>query len=151
VLKDSLPLNTVTAAGAVTTPGVFAIVNQDGTINAANNPAPAGSTLIVFMTGAGLMQPQVETGSIGKGQSRIAAKLSMSLRGFVAGKAIVVPLEIAYAGDAPTSVQGLVQINARMPGVLPDVAPGASSFLDIAMGESDVVSVPVRFTPQASI
>ena len=147
VLKDNVPLNTMTTAGAVTTPGAFAIVNPNGAINSSDNPAGPGSTLAVFMTGAGLMQPQPETGSIGRADTRIAANVSVALRAFVLGKLVVVPLEIAYAGDAPISVQGLVQINARLPDALPNTLPSASAFLDIKIGDADVVSIPVHFTP----
>jgi uncharacterized protein (TIGR03437 family) len=93
------------------------------------------------------MQPPPETGSIGKGNRGIAAKVSVALRAFVLGKAIVTPLEIAYAGDAPDAVEGLVQINVRLPDVLPDSLPTASAFLDFSVGTADVYSVRVWLTP----
>jgi uncharacterized protein (TIGR03437 family) len=106
---------------------------------------------MAFLTGAGLMQPLPETGSIGKGNNkgnkRIAANVSVTLRAFVLGKAIVTPLEIAYAGDAPDAVQGLVQINVRLPDVLPNSLPTASAFLDFSVGTADVYSVRVWLTP----
>jgi uncharacterized protein (TIGR03437 family) len=147
VVKDDVPLNTMTTKAVATLPGIFGIVNPNGAINDANHPAPPGSTLMIFLTGAGLMQPMAETGSIGKGDSRIAANVSVALRAFVAGKATVVPLEIAYSGDAPGAVQGLAQINARLPDALPNTLPSASSFLDIRIGDADTVSIPVHFTP----
>ncbi len=147
VVKENSPLNVVTAAAVATMPGAFAIVNPNGTINGLDNPATPGSVLAIFMTGAGVMQPPAETGSIGKGDSRIAANVSVTIRAFIAGKATAIPLEIVYAGDAPGAVQGLIQINAALPGTLPDVAPNASSLLDVRIGDAEVVSVPVRFTP----
>lgn len=38
--------------------------NQDGTQNSATNPAPAGSTITLFLTGAGATSPEVAPGSI---------------------------------------------------------------------------------------
>ena len=135
VVKDNLSLNTITTPAVATSPGAFAIVNPNGAINDPDHPGGPGSTLTAFLTGAGLMQPLPETGSIGKGNKRIAANVSVTLRAFVGGKAIVIPLEIAYAGDAPDAVQGLVQINVRLPDVLPNSLPSASAFLDFSVGD----------------
>ena len=147
VLKDKAPLNTMSAAAVDTMPAGFAIVNPNGAINDGDHPAAPGNVLALFMTGAGLLQPAPETGSIGKAESRIAASVSVSLRAFVAGKAVMIPLAIEYAGDAPGAVQGLVQINARLPDVLPDILPSANSLIDITIG-GEVVSMPVRIGPQ---
>jgi uncharacterized protein (TIGR03437 family) len=146
VLKDNVPLNTMSAAAVDTMPAGFAIVNPNGAINDGDHPAAPGNVLALFMTGAGLMQPAQQTGSIGKAESRIAASVFVSLRALVAGKAVVIPLAIEYAGDAPGAVQGLVQINARLPDVLPDILASASSLLEVTTG-GEVVSMPVRFRP----
>ncbi len=147
VVKDATALNTIRATAAAATPGVFAIVNPDGTINDPDHPAPKGSTLAVFLTGVGLMQPVAETGSIGKGNTRIAASVSATLRAFVTGTQSVIPLEIAYAGDAPAAVQGFAQVNVRLPDVLPNALPTALKSVDIKVGDAAAVSVPVWFTP----
>jgi uncharacterized protein (TIGR03437 family) len=147
VVKDNVSLNTITTPAVATSPAVFAIVNPNGSINDADHPGRPGSTLAVFLTGAGLMQPLPETGSIGKGNRGIAANVSVTLRAFVGGKATAIPLEIAYAGDAPGAVQGLVQINVRLPDGLPNTLPSASAFLDFSVGTADIVSVRVWFTP----
>jgi len=62
--------NMVTAA---VSPGLFtlnqsgtgqaAVVNQDGTINGPNNPAPAGSTIVLYGTGQGQVSPAVADGT----------------------------------------------------------------------------------------
>ena len=147
VLKDSLPLNAITTPAVATSPGVFAILNPNGAINDADHRAGPGSTLVAFLTGAGSMQPSAETGSIGAGNTRIAANVSVTLRAPAGGKTNIIPLEVAYAGDAPNAVQGLVQINLRLPDVLPNTLPSASAFLDFSMGDADVLSVQVWFTP----
>ncbi|MBK7928527.1 MAG: hypothetical protein IPJ98_13865 [Bryobacterales bacterium] len=51
------PTNTITLAVAPSSPGVFAITNQNGSVNASNNPAAPGSVLIVYGTGEGQTSP----------------------------------------------------------------------------------------------
>ena len=43
-------------------PGIFVAVNQDGTTNNQANPAPKGSYVTLYATGAGLVDPPVPTG-----------------------------------------------------------------------------------------
>jgi uncharacterized protein (TIGR03437 family) len=46
-----------------TGPGIFVMLNQDGTLNSANHPAPPGSTVLVFATGLGPTEPSLATGA----------------------------------------------------------------------------------------
>jgi uncharacterized protein (TIGR03437 family) len=100
----------------------FAILNQDRALNSQNNPAAAGSVVSAFGTGAGLMMPLPRTGSIGSGDSMIAAPVSIYF--MIPGRLFgppptAIPAEVIYAGDAPGQVEGVFQINFRIPIGLP--------------------------------
>jgi len=88
--------------------GHVAAINEDGTPNSAENPAPRGSIVTLFATGEGPTEPASEEG-------RPAAPplprpiLPVQL---VIG---VHPAEMLFAGSAPGLV-GVLQINARIPG-----------------------------------
>jgi uncharacterized protein (TIGR03437 family) len=76
---------------AAANPGVFAgaILNQDNSVNSAENPAEAGSVVQVFLTG------------LGEG----GATVRVHDRAFS---------EALYAGSAPGLI-GVQQVNARIP------------------------------------
>src|SRR5262249_7711103 len=57
-----------------TAPGIFslsmtgtgqgAILNQDATVNGANNAAARGSVIVIYATGEGVLNPAAQTGSV---------------------------------------------------------------------------------------
>jgi uncharacterized protein (TIGR03437 family) len=104
-------------------PGVFttqaaqaAAINEDLTLNSPRNPAPAGSVVALFLTGAGLTEPPLEDGVPAAPPS---PPLALGIQVSVAG----VPAEVLYAGAAP-GLAGLAQVNIRIPEVAPsDAAP----------------------------
>jgi uncharacterized protein (TIGR03437 family) len=49
-------------------------LNPDGTLNAASNPAPTGSSVTVFLTGAGVADPACPLGSVASGASTVTAQ-----------------------------------------------------------------------------
>jgi uncharacterized protein (TIGR03437 family) len=83
-------------AGAVGS-GQGAIVNETGTVNGAEAPAERGSTVAIYLTGAGVTD---EAGMI-------VASVAVRVGGLEA--------EVRYAGVAPGSITGLYQINAVVP------------------------------------
>jgi len=106
--SDMPPLHTTVVDAA---PGVFsgpsgaAAINQDGTINSKEHPAERHSVVSIFLTGAGLMTPMPADGTVPKlPYSKIVLPV------LIDGDA-----EILYAGDAPGLVEGVVQINFRLP------------------------------------
>ena len=106
--SDMPPLQTTVVESA---PGVFlgpsgaAAINQDGTINSKDHRAARHSVVSIFLTGAGLMTPVPADGTVPK-----LPYAKIALRVLIDGDA-----EILYAGDAPSLVEGLVQINFRLP------------------------------------
>jgi trimeric autotransporter adhesin len=110
-----------------TSPGIFTVTqNGNGqgailnnelhstivTANNADNPAPKGSVISIFATGAGLLNQIVPDGSVflvvveppGYVPS---AKVSVTIGGQ--------PAQIQYAGLAPFLVAGMIQVNALVP------------------------------------
>ena len=105
-----------TAPGIFTSPatgvGQMAAVNQDGTANAAGNPAGRGSTITFYATGAGQTNPVGVDGSIpGKTLPMPVAPVSVTIGG--------APALVTYAGDAPGYPEGLMQVNAVIPSTIP--------------------------------
>lgn len=111
---------TFMAAVANTAPGIFsanqtgngqgAILNSNLGANSANNPAPAGSVVSLYATGEGVLTPPVATGSMSGPSLPLpvpVAHVSVTIDGE--------PADISYAGEAPTLVSGVLQINAKIP------------------------------------
>jgi uncharacterized protein (TIGR03437 family) len=89
--------------------GPGAILNQDGSLNSAANPAARGSVVVLYGTGAGQTNPAGEDGMVSVGSPLPTPILPVSI--FIDGQ----PAEVLYAGAAPEMVQGVIQINARVP------------------------------------
>jgi uncharacterized protein (TIGR03437 family) len=100
-------------------PGVFSadgsgsgqglIMNQDGTLNSAGNPAPVGSVIVLYATGAGLLSPAGQDGAVVTADSLPRVILGVSAE--VGGQ----PAEVQYAGGGPGIVEGIIQVNLRIP------------------------------------
>ena len=87
--------------------GQGAILNADGTVNGPENPAPEGSTIAIWGTGAGLMIPPVSDG-------QIITPPSPSLRSGLTALINGVNQEVTYAGAAPGLVAGVFQVNVKI-------------------------------------
>ncbi len=97
--------------------GQGAILNQDGTVNSATNPAAPGSVISIFGTGAGLIDPLPDDGEIIQDTSHLTRlPVTVIFSGPATG-------EVLYAGAAPTLVAGAIQINVRLPETFPEFAP----------------------------
>jgi uncharacterized protein (TIGR03437 family) len=92
----------------------LAAVNQDGTVNSVDNPAPTGSIVSVFASGAGILSPPLPTGGINPippaGQ---LSTLPYLLEGCAGCSAIL------YLGSAPGLSTGVQQINLQIPADVP--------------------------------
>jgi uncharacterized protein (TIGR03437 family) len=87
--------------------GNAVVVNQDGTINSDQNPAPRGSIVVLYATGEGQTSPAGVTGQAAAAPfPGPVLKVSLTMAG--------VPANILFAGEAPGFV-GLMQINAQVP------------------------------------
>jgi uncharacterized protein (TIGR03437 family) len=110
---------TVTAAA----PGIVVfgtnravVVNQDGTVNTAENPAQRGSVVTVYMTGQGAVTPTVAAGAASPGDPLAlpAAPATARIGSMEAA--------IRFIGLTPGGV-GLLQANLEVPNVDPGTYP----------------------------
>ena len=127
VTHDSDPSTAFQAPTLATTPAIFAsspdasgqgaILNRDPTggattLNSAANPAPKGSTIVIFAAGAGRLNQTPQDGAIltsvldPPGYVPLAT-LSLTIGGQ--------PATVLYAGAAPNQVAGVLQVNAVVP------------------------------------
>ena len=93
--------------------GQGAILNQDGSVNSASNPAARGSVIQIFGTGGGQTKPAFGDGLIVSGTAPLAF-------GTVVYFAFT-PANVTYSGAAPFLVNGVMQVNAEVP---MDIDPG---------------------------
>jgi uncharacterized protein (TIGR03437 family) len=121
VSHDFVDTTALTVPVVNTAPGIFtvtengsgqgAILNQDSTLNGAQNPAAAGSVIQIFATGAGVWNPPVpdglEVSDSGSPYPVPVAAVSVSIGGL--------PAKVQYAGAAPDLVSGMLQVNAVVP------------------------------------
>jgi uncharacterized protein (TIGR03437 family) len=82
--------------------GQGAVVNQDGTINAAGSAAARGTTVAVYATGLGSYQPASPDGL-----RRLAGIVTATIGGVTA--------PVSYAGQAPGTTLGVSQVNIQIP------------------------------------
>ena len=106
--------------------GIFGVVNEDGSINSMSNPAREGSIIMVYMTGLGSYSTAAPDGTIvPTANSAFVADLEVTSPFF--------PLGIIYAGNAPTLIDGLDQLNVQLaigfknPELVVQTVPGAPS------------------------
>jgi uncharacterized protein (TIGR03437 family) len=104
VAADSPALFTSEAGGK----GQAAALNESGTFNMANAPAPAGSIVSLFATGEGLTTP---AGVDGKAGSSPLPSPRLSVQAVIDGQ----PAEVLYAGGVLGVVAGVMQVDVRVP------------------------------------
>ncbi len=106
--------------------GQGAILNENNTVNGAANPAPRGSVVILYGAGGGQTEPSLPDGRvIGRELPRLTLPVAVRIGGHEA--------EVLYAGSAPGLVNGVLQVNARVPAA---VVPGSAVPVDLIVGES---------------
>ncbi len=83
-----------------------AAINQDGTVNSQANPAEPGSIVSVWATGAGAMMDD--------GLPALPVTV-LAIQRISAQKFSFYSLEVLYAAQAPGLVNGVMQVNFRLP------------------------------------
>ena len=113
---------------AATAPGVYtadgsgkgpaAAINQDGSVNGPNTPAPQGSVLSLFVTGEGQTSPPGVDGKIGGPPlPQPLAPVTAAIGG--------VSATVQFAGGAPGLSAGIMQVNAIVPFAITGQVPVA--------------------------
>jgi len=133
VRTNQLDVRVVDAAPAIfsltsTGSGQGAILNQNGTVNSASNPAARGEVIVIYATGEGQTTPAGVNGSVPRAAAELKAPLgAVKVR---IGGVEVTPL---YAGSAPFIVAGMMQVNATVPA---GITPGSSVPVELIVGNS---------------
>src|SRR5262249_3094522 len=118
--------------------GQGAILNQDSTLNTPQSTAAAESFVVLFLTGDGMESPLAGDGAIIQNPPYPKPLLPVTAK--VGG--VAVPAEnILYAGAVPDSVEGLVQINLKLPPGVTGQVPVVVSIGDAASQQGVTVSV----------
>ena len=104
--------------------GPAAVVNQDGSLNSATNPAARGSVISIYATGEGRTSPAGATGSVTQSNTKTPLlPVTVKIGGIGA--------TVQYAGSAPDEVAGLLQVNAVVP---QGVGTGAAVPVTVSVG-----------------
>lgn len=103
-LAPSAPSIFTTSASGV---GQAAVVNQDGSVNSASNPASRGTAIQIYATGGGQTSPPSSTAIVATGQASLTLPVSVTVGG--------VNAQVLYAGAAPGEIEGVVQVNVMVP------------------------------------
>ncbi|HTB18891.1 MAG TPA: IPT/TIG domain-containing protein, partial [Bryobacteraceae bacterium] len=129
ITNNGTPSGAFTVPVTAVTPSLFAlsdsgsgqgaILNADASINGSTNAAAPGSIISLFATGEGQLVPAGTTGCITGGTLPLPKPVATPISVTIGGEAAS---SIEYAGEAPDSVCGLLQINATLPS---DLAAGA--------------------------
>ncbi|HXA67660.1 MAG TPA: BACON domain-containing carbohydrate-binding protein [Bryobacteraceae bacterium] len=86
--------------------------NADYSPNSAANPSPVGSVVILYATGEGVTSPPGIDGTlVGSMLTQPLANVSVTISGQRA--------DVLYAGGSPGSVEGLLQVDVRIPAGTP--------------------------------
>jgi uncharacterized protein (TIGR03437 family) len=141
VIYNGVPGNVAFKIVQATEPGIFsfddgsgqgAILNQDSSINAANNPAPRGTVIQIFATGEGQTLPLGTDGAIAN-QPLAQIPRPVAAVSLTVGGVPVPPENITYAGTLPQGVAGAMQINAILPS---DTPTGAAVPIVLTIGSN---------------
>jgi uncharacterized protein (TIGR03437 family) len=104
--------------------GQAAVVNQDGSVNSAANPAARGSVISIYATGEGQTSPAGVTGSVTQSNTKIPLlPVTVKIGGIGAN--------LQYSGSAPDEVAGVLQVNAVVP---QGVGPGSAVPVTVSVG-----------------
>jgi uncharacterized protein (TIGR03437 family) len=107
---------------SATAPYILTTVNQDGTINSANHPAPQGSVLTFYLTGLGLTSPLSQDGSVS------APPLPVPVAPF----SVFIDthqVQPQFVAAADGQVAGVTQVNVQVP-----VAAYSSNTVNVSIG-----------------
>jgi len=128
----SVTLPVSAAAPAIFTAGASgsgqgAILNRDLSVNSPANPAARGTSVCIYATGMGLLNPAVADGTVIQAPSlpMVAASVSVTIGGQ--------PATVSYQGAAPGFVAGAIQINAKVPA---GIAPGPAVPVTLSVGST---------------
>jgi uncharacterized protein (TIGR03437 family) len=93
--------------------GAAVVLNQDGSLNSPNNAAAPGSVITLWATGAGQLSPPGIDGAVVDAASLPVTALPVLAQ--IGGQ----DAAVLYSGGAPGLVEGVIQVNLRIPAASP--------------------------------
>jgi uncharacterized protein (TIGR03437 family) len=131
VLSDAIALEVIDSAPIVFTGAENAaiVANQDGSLNSGSNPAAPGSIITFYGSGFGLTNPAGADGHLA------SAPLPQPVLP-VSATANGQPATVLFAGDASGMVEGIVQVNLRLPMQAP--AGLTNVFVTVVVGDNNM-------------
>ena len=156
VSHGNVPPNCVTWPVVQVAPAVFTVdglhaaaVNQDGSINSADNPAPVGSIVSVWATGLGPITPAQADGTLVGLPLPQNVVLPVQVQSLIPAFEPCHPgvwpscptsyyfnFEVTSVGPAPYQVAGVSQISFRTVGSATSWAPGNAIILNLPSAQS---------------
>jgi uncharacterized protein (TIGR03437 family) len=119
LLANGQKSNSVRAGVTATSPQILTVVNQDGSLNSASNPAKFGSVIVLYVTGLGQTTPPSVDGLVNSTPLPVPnVPVSVYLTGNPSSS---VPQAVMSAAGM---VAGITQVNVALPASLP---PGLSA------------------------
>src|ERR1019366_6381265 len=117
--------------------GTAAAINQDGSVNSADHPAPPGSVVAIWATGIGTptfgawQDGHLAVGAVDFGCCQI------DVDGY--------PADVLYGGAAPGIVAGVAQVNFQLPLVRAgDLSPSHGPTVYVSLSAGGVTSAQVQ-------
>ena len=108
VTVDGQRSNSVLVGVSSNAPYFLEIVNQDGTINSEDHPAPQGSVVMAYVTGLGITLPLSQDGSVSAPPLPIPA---VPIAVYIDGNQV----QPQFVGAADGLVAGITQVNFQIP------------------------------------
>jgi len=106
--------------------GQVAVLNQDGSLNSAANPAPAGTIVVMYATGEGQTSPEGVDGQVtGTTLPKPLLPVTVTIGNQTA--------DLLYAGEAPGEIAGVMQLNVTIPS---GVQPGSAVPVVLQVGDA---------------
>jgi uncharacterized protein (TIGR03437 family) len=136
-LSDPQPVQVISSAPGIFTwgEGRAVAVNQDGSVNSPQNAAPRGSALTVYLTGQGVITPELPSGAAAT--ARPLVRCPLPARAWVGHTTA----QLLFVGMAPALV-GVLQVNLLVP---PDAPTGETQLLfNIDGWTSNFAAVTIR-------
>lgn len=114
-------------------PNAFAVLNSDGSVNSASNPASEGATVSILVSGAGVLNPSLPDGTIATTPAPAPA-LPVLVNFSYTLASILVPIfggqtvTPTYAGGIPGAVMNILRVDAKVPSAIEGAATPTAVF-----------------------
>ncbi len=129
VKSDGQVSNAVKIGVVPSAPQILNITNQDGSANAADHPAKAGSVITLYLSGLGQTNPPGADGLLNT--SPLPVPLAAVTVYFPTTPAAVIP---QFVGAAPGMIAGITQVNVQVPATI--ATSGSTNPLAISVNQT---------------